>query len=108
MKNITFNNLPDALTSIIDQLGRIESTLEKLVQFDTIKDQFLTISQASKLLNLAESTIYGKVSKREIPVIKKGKKIYFQKEALLNWILEGKRSTTRELLDTTKSFNKKL
>lgn len=107
MEKITFENVPNALSCIIDQLERIESTLDKLTYPDSIKDQLLTISEAAEILNLAESTIYGKVSNREIPVIKKGKKLYFQKVALLNWVMEGKRSTPTDIQEKARNFFKK-
>lgn len=51
--------------------------------------EFLTIQQASELLNLAVPTIYGYVNKRTLPYIKKGKKLLFKREALIGWLEQG-------------------
>ncbi|WP_347049169.1 helix-turn-helix domain-containing protein [Flavobacterium olei] len=48
--------------------------------------EFLTILQASKLVDLSVATIYSKVCRNEIPVNKHGKKLYFIKSELLDWI----------------------
>jgi excisionase family DNA binding protein len=44
------------------------------------------MQETSKLLNLLVSTIYSKVCKREIPVNKQGKRIYFYRYELMKWI----------------------
>lgn len=45
----------------------------------------------------ASQTLYGFTSKREIPFIKRGKKLYFRKSELENWLLEGKRKSKKEM-----------
>jgi len=61
------------------------------------QDQLLTIQQAAELLNLSVPTIYGLVSRSVIPVSKKGKRLYFSKQELLNWIKEGRKKTKGEI-----------
>jgi excisionase family DNA binding protein len=53
-------------------------------------DKLLNVSEASKFLNLAKQTIYGYTSQNLIPYIKRGKKLYFKKVELLNWLTEEK------------------
>jgi len=49
---------------------------------------FLTVEEASSLLGLVPVTIYSKVAKGEIQAYKRGKRLYFSREALLNYIRE--------------------
>jgi excisionase family DNA binding protein len=55
--------------------------------------EYLTITQASEYLHLATPTLYGFTSKNEIPFLKKGKKLYFKKIDLDNWLSGEKVST---------------
>ncbi|MBK8746360.1 MAG: helix-turn-helix domain-containing protein [Saprospiraceae bacterium] len=55
------------------------------------------MDDAAKILTLSKPTIYGLVHKNTIPYIKKGKRLYFLKEDLINWVLKGKRKTKEEL-----------
>ena len=55
--------------------------------------EILTIEQTSKLLNLAKPTIYTLTSKCKIPHFKKGKKLYFKRSELMEWIEGGKQKT---------------
>jgi excisionase family DNA binding protein len=64
---------------------------------ETRDDEFLTIVQASELLNLARPTIYTLTHKSEIPFIKKGKKLYFKKADLHEWLNTGRRLTRNEI-----------
>lgn len=61
------------------------------------KSEFLPIKEACKLLNLARQTIYGLTSKRLIPFIKRGKKLYFKRTDLINWLNEGKKKSVGEI-----------
>lgn len=59
--------------------------------------KILTLEEASQYLNLAKQTIYGLTSKRLIPFIKKGKKLYFVKADLEAWLMTGKKITKPEI-----------
>lgn len=61
------------------------------------KDHFITIKEAGKLLNLSVPTLYGYVSKRKIPYSKKGKRLYFSREELINWLSAGRVKTVSEI-----------
>lgn len=54
------------------------------------KTKHLTVKQASVLLDLAVQTIYGLTSRKEIPHIKKGKRLYFVEDDLIEWLNAGK------------------
>lgn len=60
-------------------------------------DQLLTIKEAAKILHLTVPTIYGFVSRSEIPYSKKSKRLYFSKQQLLDWIMQGRKKTISEI-----------
>jgi excisionase family DNA binding protein len=73
------------------------------------QDELFTIQQAAEFLNLSVPTIYGHVSKAEIPVSKRGKRLYFSKEELTAWIKAGRKKTQAEIAATADAYlsNKK-
>lgn len=94
---ITFETLPKAVTQLYEKLDSIERLLlaqNKEPQADL--EALLTIQEAGKLLTLSVPTIYGLVSRSEIPVSKKGKRLYFSKLELTNWIKAGRKKTNEE------------
>ena len=52
--------------------------------------EYLELKEACKYLHLAKPTVYGFTSKKEIPFIKKGKKLYFKKIDLDQWLINKK------------------
>jgi len=86
----------DELENLIQNCFR-KAMSEQTDKSETTKTEFLNLKEAAKYLNLANQTIYGLTSKNEIPFLKRGKKLYFKKSELENWINEGKRKSIDEI-----------
>lgn len=69
-------------------------------------DQLLTIQQAGGLLSLSVPTLYGYVQRNEIPFCKRGKRLYFSKQDLTNWVKESRRKTLSETAEEAQQFTK--
>jgi len=61
---------------------------------DDQKSLFMDVNQAANFLGIAKSTLYGKCCNLLIPHFKKGKKLYFDRAELIEWLKSGKRKTT--------------
>lgn len=73
----------------------------------TPPDEFLTIKQAAELLSLSVPTVYGLVSRAEIPVSKRGKRLYFSMAELMEWIKAGRKKTTTEIAAEAEQYTVK-
>ncbi|RAU84064.1 helix-turn-helix domain-containing protein [Pontibacter arcticus] len=60
----------------------------------------LTVKEAAEFLNLAVPTIYSLVSKRKLPVNKRGNKLYFYEQELSEWVKTGRKKTLHEIDNT--------
>lgn len=109
MENLTFNDLPQAVIQLYNKLNSIEALLlEKSNEPTTEQDQFFTIQEAGAFLNLSVPTLYGFTQRAEIPVCKRGKRLYFSKLSLTDWIKQGRKKTISETAIEAASFmNKK-
>ena len=108
--DITFENLPLAVSQLQNQLNNIERLLlDKSNDNQQESEQLLTIKQTSNLLNLSVPTLYSKVQRAEIPVCKRGKRLYFSKLDLMEWIKQGKRKTKADIESEVETYlvNKK-
>ena len=93
------------LTQIpISELKQIikEAIMEILKENKLISDsddfyKIMTLDEASNFLQLAKPTIYAKTSKRVIPFHKVGKKLYFKKADLLQWVESHRKKTVSEI-----------
>ena len=102
MDRLTLETLPEAFLFLSNEVSEIKKLLLQNQSYQTTEDYgILTLTEAAKLLHLEKSTIYGLVNKSLIPYMKKGKRLYFSKNDLINWLKEGKRKTTKEIdMDT--------
>jgi len=103
---LTFDQLPKAVTMLTNEVSELKRLLiEQCNQQPTEKpEQLLTIQEAAQFLNLAVPTIYSKVSKREIPVMKKGKRLYFSSTQLMEYIKNGRKKSNAEIEAEAKNY----
>lgn len=98
MKQFTFEDLPNIIGKLFVKLDKIEKLLKERKINDSDKnEELLTIEGAAELLKLSVATIYTKVCKNEIPVNKQGKRLYFYRAELLDWIKSGRIKTIVEM-----------
>lgn len=97
MANLTFDQLPQAVYEIQQKLESIEQLLLQLNKNQPETDKIFTVGEASEFLNLSTATIYGLVSKGELPVMKRSKRCYFSKLELIAYLNKGRRKTNEEI-----------
>lgn len=106
MKKITFDSMPEALSELIDKVGKLEKMLsgrksgmsvskKKPVKKATkaakakktagVGKDMLNLQQASRLLKLSKTNLYAYVKGKKIPFKKRGNRLYFSKPELEKW-----------------------
>ena len=105
-KTLTFEELPNAITFIADELRVVKELLLKQdkSQSKDSKERLFSVEEAAKFLNLAVPTIYSKVSKRELPSMKRGKKLYFSNLELTAYLKAGRKSTNEEVQESAGQY----
>ena len=98
----------DELESRLD--SRIQSSVEKC--FGQLRkgspqeeeDKIFTFDEGCNFLGIKKPTGYAKVSKRELPFLKKGKFIYFSKKQLTEYLFSGQCKTVEQLETEANNF----
>ena len=86
MDNITFDQLPQAVSMLIEKVGLLTERVEKfLCEAHTL----LSLNEVAKLLGKSASTIYAMTSDKRIPYHKRGNKLYFFEDEVIAWIKQG-------------------
>ena len=67
-------------------------------------EQLLTIQEAAEFLSLTVPTMYSKVSKGELPVMKRGKRLYFSSTELMEYIKDGRKKSNAEIEAEAKAY----
>jgi excisionase family DNA binding protein len=82
---------------ILEKLNSIEKAIDKLNTQPNSDDVFMNIEQVASFVGLSKATIYGLTHERSIPHFKTGKRLYFKKSEIVNWITTSKVNTKQEL-----------
>jgi len=95
--HLTFEKLPEAIALLFNKLENIEYLLKnRPITLEVENDNLLSVQEAAEFLHLSVPTIYGLVSNSKLPTMKKGKRLYFSKQELTEWIKSGKKKTIKE------------
>jgi excisionase family DNA binding protein len=106
MENVVFTNLsiPEIRQLFRQELETYFEANKQPEQTPTDQpEQLLSIQQAAEFLRLSVPTLYSKVSKREIPFMKAGKRLYFSRVELMEYVKTGRKNTITELKQATES-----
>lgn len=94
MEPFGFDQLPEAVRKLTEKVDGLEILLLKLQPQNEDMHKMLNIQEAAAFLNVTVAALYSLVSRKDIPVNKPGKRLYFDKNELNEWIRSGKRKTT--------------
>lgn len=108
MGNITFEQLPQAVSTLIERVeqlaGKVDEVLGKAAGKDTGKRSLLSLEEVAALLGKSASTIYAMTSEKRIPYRKRGNRLYFFEDEIMQWIEQGGTSGT----GSEEDFNRQL
>jgi excisionase family DNA binding protein len=105
---ITFNDLPEAVAKLSDQLEKIELLLtfntQTIVSLDA--DRWFDLTELCAYLpdKPAKPTVYAWVNQRLIPYHKGGKKLRFLKSEIDVWLKSGRQQTMAEMATSSDQF----
>lgn len=111
MENFVFTSLsiPDIRKLFRQELETYFETKQKPEKTSSEQlTQLLSIDEVAALLHLSKATVYSKHSKGELPgVCKRGKRLYFQRDVIINWIKESRIKSKVEIQQDAETFLKK-
>ncbi len=97
MEELSFDKLPKAVARLRNEVSEIKRILLQHQEETPEKDQLFSVKEAATFLEVSVPTIYGYVQRKQIPVMKKHKKLYFSKLELIGWIKTGRKKTLVEI-----------
>lgn len=91
----------NSIESLILDLKHNPQKVESIQQTKPL----LVVDELAELLSIAKATIYSKYSKGEIPGgCRQGKRLYFDREVIIDWIKAGRRKTNVELEQEVETY----
>lgn len=99
-QNLTFNDLPTAVTRLTNEVSELKSLLLKKAEAPTEQpEQWLDLNDLIQYdpEKRTKPTWYSKISRNEVPHYKRGKKVYFLKSEIDEWLKQGKCKSNAEI-----------
>ena len=109
-KNITFEDLPKAMSWMMDKLNELDSKIDGLnnPSSNVPTEQWMNLKELCEYIpsHPAEQTVYGWTSCHQIPFHKRGKRIMFLKSEIDEWLHAGKIKSEKDLENEASQFYK--
>ena len=104
-----FDQLPQLVRELYNKVEEMNALLLIKVDPEPEINIPIGIKDVAKLTGLTVPTLYGYCQQNEIPYQKKGNRLYFFREEIVDWIKTGRQKTLREIKADTDTFfsNKK-
>lgn len=94
----------DELSNLIKKAVRAEISEHQSLPDKSPSDDILTVDQTAQFFNLSKSTVYRLISMRELPVMKRGKRCYFLKEDLIDYLKAGRNQSRSEIESESNTY----
>ena len=109
MEQLTFENLPRAVTNLTNEVSEIKRLLisQSTIRTKEQSDKFLSVHEAAEFLNLTVPTVYSMVSRGVLPVMKRSKRLYFSRCELSDYLKQGRRKTMAEIASEAETYTSK-
>lgn len=95
--SITLENLPSEFAQFRQEFREFKNFLKGEAPENPKEELPLSIDEVCSLIRKSKPTIYGYVSRNEIPHSKSGGRLYFFKSEIIDWIKQSKVKTIQEL-----------
>mgnify|MGYP006149767781 FL=1 len=105
-KTLTFDQLPEAVTTLTKEVSELKNLIITNQEQPT-KEQpeiLLNVQEAAEFLKLEVPTIYSKVSRGELPVMKRSKRLYFSSIELMDYLKQGRKKSSAEIEQEAESY----
>ena len=94
------NEFPNPFEFLYQRIDHLENLIIQLIQVQScvgkeekVESELLTVREAADFLHISPSTIYNLSSQKRIPFMQRGRRLYFTKENLRQWLEEGSHSS---------------
>lgn len=108
MEKVTFNDLPKAVTMLTKEFRELKRLLiEKQEQAPTEQPKiWLDLNELIKFdpEKRTKPTWYSKISRNEVPHYKRGKKVYFLKSEIDEWLKQGKCKSNTQIEQEAEAY----
>lgn len=108
LQSLTFNELPTAMSLLLEKINVLEEQLKESARFNVLKvsdeEEILIADDVARLLKVTIGTIRTKTSNGELPSMKRFGKNYYLKSEIIAYLKEGRKLSNQEIEEQANQY----
>ncbi|MFV0216791.1 helix-turn-helix domain-containing protein [Empedobacter falsenii] len=108
MVAVDYNNMPEALSFLINQINSLKEQLKESARFNqsiiSDEEEILLAEDVAQLLKVTIGTIRTKTSNGEIPSMKRLGKNYYLKSEIIEYLKQGKKLSFQQIQEQANQY----
>ena len=85
-KVVSFEQMPELIQNLVERIEALEKTVREKQQPQPLEGELMSVEDLCKLLGKSKSAVYRTVRYRDIPYIRQGNRLYFDRATIKKWL----------------------
>ena len=85
-KVVSFEQMPELIQNLVERIEALEKTVHEKLQPQPLEGELMSVEDLCKLLGKSKSAVYRTVRYRDIPYIRQGNRLYFDRATIKKWL----------------------
>ena len=85
-KSLAFEQLPELIQNLVERIESLEKTVREKHQPLPLEGELMSVEDLCKLLGKSKSAVDRTVRYRDIPYIRQGNRLYFDRATIKKWL----------------------
>ena len=85
-KVVSFEQMPELIQNLVERIEALEKTVREKQQPQPFEGELMSVEDLCKLLGKSRSAVYRTVRYRDIPYIRQGNRLYFDRTTIKKWL----------------------
>ena len=81
-KVVSFEQMPELIQNLVERIEALEKTVREKQQPQLLEGELMSVEDVCKLLGKSKSAVYRTVRCHDIPFIRQGNRLYFDRPAI--------------------------
>ena len=85
-KVVSFEQMPELIQNLVERIEALEKTVREKQQPQPLEGELMSVEDVCKLLGKSKSAMYRTVRCHDIPFIRQGNRLYFDRPTIKKWL----------------------
>ena len=85
-KTLSFEQLPELIQNLVERIESLEKAVREKHQPLPLEGELMSVEDLYKLLGKSKSAVYRTVRCHDIPFIRQGNRLYFDRPTIKKWL----------------------